>query len=240
MPYSIRKSKCKQADGDPGSYVLSYTDNKGKGHSNCHTSRKKARAQIAAIEMPEGADLDEGWVPFAAMMAQDLEEQLAELAGAHRMVIDQVSLRRIVREELIREGVLKDIWNSKATDWSLTALGAAADAFPGAGTAVSIGIAQVQAVKAAAQADWLGVILALLAIFPVVGDSLGALGRAIRDGLSVGKPVLQAAAQALGNITTNEVIEKAKQLSPELAKHAPQIGKAFDDFKGDLSRRARA
>jgi len=50
MPYKIRKQKCKQSDGDSGSYVLSYTDKKGKKHRNCHTSRKKAQGQIAAIE----------------------------------------------------------------------------------------------------------------------------------------------------------------------------------------------
>jgi len=50
MPYTIRKQKCKQSDGDSGSYVLSYTDKSGKKHRNCHTSRKKAKGQIAAIE----------------------------------------------------------------------------------------------------------------------------------------------------------------------------------------------
>ncbi len=55
MPYTIRKQKCKQSDGDSGSYVLSYTDKKGKKHRNCHTSRKKAQGQIAAIEA-EGAE----------------------------------------------------------------------------------------------------------------------------------------------------------------------------------------
>jgi hypothetical protein len=55
MPYTIRKQKCKQSDGDSGSYVLSYTDKSGKKHRNCHTSRKKAKGQIAAIEA-EGVD----------------------------------------------------------------------------------------------------------------------------------------------------------------------------------------
>jgi hypothetical protein len=50
MPYTIRKQKCKQSDGDRGSYVLSYKDKKGKKHRNCHTSRKGAQGQIAAIE----------------------------------------------------------------------------------------------------------------------------------------------------------------------------------------------
>jgi len=58
MPYKIRKQKCKQSDGDSGSYVLSYKDNKGKKHRACHTSRKKARGQIAAIEA-EGIERNE-------------------------------------------------------------------------------------------------------------------------------------------------------------------------------------
>lgn len=58
MPYKIRKQKCKQSDGDAGSYVLSYKDNKGKKHRACHTSRKKARGQIAAIEA-EGVERNE-------------------------------------------------------------------------------------------------------------------------------------------------------------------------------------
>ena len=72
MPYKIRKQKCKQSDGDAGSYVLSYTDNKGKKHSNCHTSRKKAKGQIAAIEA-------EGHVPNSTNTLEenmDVEEQL--------------------------------------------------------------------------------------------------------------------------------------------------------------------
>jgi len=52
MPYTIRKRSCRQSSGRKGKYVLSYTDKKGKKHSNCHTSRKKAQGQIAAIEGP--------------------------------------------------------------------------------------------------------------------------------------------------------------------------------------------
>jgi len=50
MPYNIRKQKCRQSSGKRGKYVLSYTDKKGKKHRNCHTSKKRARGQIAAIE----------------------------------------------------------------------------------------------------------------------------------------------------------------------------------------------
>ena len=57
MPYTIRKRKCKQKDGDAGSHVLSYTDKKGKHHSICHTSKQKAKGQIAAIEMRESVRL---------------------------------------------------------------------------------------------------------------------------------------------------------------------------------------
>lgn len=52
MPYNIRKRSCRQSSGKKGRYVLSYTDNKGKKRSNCHTSRKRAQGQIAAIEGP--------------------------------------------------------------------------------------------------------------------------------------------------------------------------------------------
>jgi len=83
MPYTIRKRKCKQSDGDRGSYVMSYTDDKGKGHRNCHTSRKKARAQISAIEMDES--LNESWVPLATKITDLLEEELATLAGSFRL-----------------------------------------------------------------------------------------------------------------------------------------------------------
>jgi hypothetical protein len=54
---------------------MSYTDDKGKKHRNCHSSKKKAQAQISAIEM------DEGWRPLAVKITEMLEEELAELAG---------------------------------------------------------------------------------------------------------------------------------------------------------------
>lgn len=60
MPYTIRKQDCKQSDGDRGTYVLSYTDNKGKKHRNCHTSKKKAKGQIAAIEAEGVEEVTEG------------------------------------------------------------------------------------------------------------------------------------------------------------------------------------
>tara|TARA_Y100000592_G_scaffold96695_1_gene165686 strand:- start:3094 stop:3528 length:435 start_codon:yes stop_codon:yes gene_type:complete len=50
MPYNKRKQKCKQSDGTPGNYVLSYTTKKGEKRRACHTSKKKMQGQIAAIE----------------------------------------------------------------------------------------------------------------------------------------------------------------------------------------------
>ena len=52
MPYSVRKQNCTQSDGDKGNHVLKYTTKKGRKVSNCHTSKKKAQGQIAAIEGP--------------------------------------------------------------------------------------------------------------------------------------------------------------------------------------------
>ncbi len=71
MPYSVRKRKCKKSTGRSGSWVLSYTDRKGKRHSNCHSSEKGARAQIAAIEMGEGA---------AAALLELIREELIFIA----------------------------------------------------------------------------------------------------------------------------------------------------------------
>lgn len=53
MPYKVKKKSCKQSSGKSGSYILSYKDKKGKSHSACHTSKKKAQGQISAIEMNE-------------------------------------------------------------------------------------------------------------------------------------------------------------------------------------------
>lgn len=76
MPYNKRKQRCKQSDGTPGKYVLSYTSKKGKKYKACHTSKKNMQGQIAAIE----AEADE---------KDDFE-----------MVISENTLRRIIREEV--------------------------------------------------------------------------------------------------------------------------------------------
>jgi hypothetical protein len=81
MPYTIRKQKCKQSDGDTGSYVLSYTDKSGKKHRACHTSKKKAQGQIAAIEGQWEADG----------------------VGADEEVMTERLLREMVRETLLSE-----------------------------------------------------------------------------------------------------------------------------------------
>lgn len=57
MPYSIKKEKCKQSDGDSGTYRLRYTDKKGKKHSSCHSSKKSAQGTISAIEMRKESDM---------------------------------------------------------------------------------------------------------------------------------------------------------------------------------------
>ena len=52
MPYRIRKVKCKRSDGKSGKYVLEYIP-KGKRkykRAGCHTSKKNASGQRAAIE----------------------------------------------------------------------------------------------------------------------------------------------------------------------------------------------
>jgi hypothetical protein len=82
MPYNKRKQSCNQSDGDKGSYVLSYTDKKGKKHRACHTSKKKMQGQIAAIE----AESDE------------LEGEVMEESKTFR--VTNSGLRYIIREIL--------------------------------------------------------------------------------------------------------------------------------------------
>ena len=98
MPYNKRKQKCKQSDGTPGNYVLSYTTKKGEKRSACHTSQKKMQGQIAAIE----AEADESEEEVLEEIRDYInlllkEEMLAErgtgdpaLAEAERQIVDSV------------------------------------------------------------------------------------------------------------------------------------------------------
>ncbi len=87
MPYTIRKQSCKQSDGDSGSYVLSYTTKKGKKVRNCHTSKKKAQGQIAAIEGPPLSSGDEHEGEELTERSMSLTE--AELRNLVRRLLTQ-------------------------------------------------------------------------------------------------------------------------------------------------------
>lgn len=96
MPYDIDKQDCEQSDGDDGSYVLRYTDKKGKKHSNCHTSKKKAQGQIAAIEGPREMDETDDMVFGGGGFAADGE-------GEDDDGLEEALLRQWVREKLLAE-----------------------------------------------------------------------------------------------------------------------------------------
>lgn len=114
MPYSIRKQKCKQSDGDSGSYTLSYIDKKGKGHSACHTSRKKARGQIAAIEGPyEGADSgDDGEASLREAIRYLLSE--ADNDGEGQAPTQ-------LQPEIINDNIVRFTWNEFTNEGELRA-----------------------------------------------------------------------------------------------------------------------
>jgi len=96
VPYDIDKQDCEQSDGDDGSYVLRYTDKKGKKHSNCHTSKKKAQAQIGYIgELDETDDM-----VFGGGGDPEAEGETEE--GG----MDEALLRAWVRERLLNEAPL--------------------------------------------------------------------------------------------------------------------------------------
>lgn len=94
MPYTVRKQKCKKSDGGSGSYVLSYTDKKGKKHRNCHTSRKGAKGQIAAIEA-EGLERED-----------DMKTTLSELRHLIREVIEEAksAKKKSVKRKVDQDG----------------------------------------------------------------------------------------------------------------------------------------
>tara|TARA_R110000796_G_scaffold252511_2_gene387282 strand:- start:4804 stop:5064 length:261 start_codon:yes stop_codon:yes gene_type:complete len=84
MPYNKRKQKCKQSDGDQGSYVLSYTDKKGKKRKACHTSKKKMQGQIAAIEM-EADDSDMEIIDETMLLKKFVRTAIREsIYGMHK------------------------------------------------------------------------------------------------------------------------------------------------------------
>jgi len=91
MPYKIRKAKCKQSDGTPGSYVLSYKDKSGKNHRACHTSKKKAKGQIAAIEMES---------VIRRTVSDIIKEELSSTKDDNSMKIKLSQLRKIIRETI--------------------------------------------------------------------------------------------------------------------------------------------
>ncbi len=95
MPYDIKKQSCEQSDGDDGSYVLAYTDKKGKKHDNCHTSKKKAQAQIGYIgELDETDDMVFGGGGDADADAGEGEDDEG---------LEESLLREWIREKLIAE-----------------------------------------------------------------------------------------------------------------------------------------
>lgn len=101
MPYKIRKQKCKQSDGDAGSYVLSYTTKKGEKRRACHTSKKKAQGQIAAIEGPWEADEPEEEVTSDTLLREVIRGILTERAGpgkADELIDKMVDINRRLEE----------------------------------------------------------------------------------------------------------------------------------------------
>ena len=121
---------------------------------------------------------------------------------------------------------LENAWNSSIMDWTLTSLGAIADFIPGPGTVVSLEISKIQLLKALSakpSPDWLGAALAAISAFPIVGDSLGILSRAVRAGVKVPKLIARNAAQILAKITDGQIIDamaRTMQDVPEMAASA--------------------
>ena len=99
MPYDIKKKSCKQSDGSAGSYVLSYTDRKGKKHNNCHTSKAKAQAQIGHID-----ELDEAEILFLTAESEvDETDDMVFGGGGDPDEDEEGELTEALLREWIRE-----------------------------------------------------------------------------------------------------------------------------------------
>jgi hypothetical protein len=88
MPYKTVKQNCTRSDGKKGKYVLKYKpksstkkkkDSEGFVKAGCHTSKKKADAQRAAIEGPREID-EKDLDPIEESTLRKLIRQLAEYA----------------------------------------------------------------------------------------------------------------------------------------------------------------
>ena len=84
MPYRVRKQDCTRSDGKKGKYVLKYKpkkktkkkkDSEGFVKAGCHTSKKKAHAQRAAIE---GGPISSGHVPEGEALSEKHVLKLTE------------------------------------------------------------------------------------------------------------------------------------------------------------------
>ena len=134
-------------------------------------------------------------------------------------------------------------WNSKITDWTLTTLGAIADAIPVYGIPISIGVAQVQIVKAAAAADWLGVAFGTIAMYPGVGDAIAAFGRLVKQGKQVSSDILKALLKAMASVSDNELQSALGKIAfsindPDVRRkiqaNVSNVVKAKNEFVKDL------
>ena len=150
-------------------------------------------------------------------------------AGAAAIAQGKVTVTPTVQQ------ALSTAWNSSIMDWTLTSLGAIADFIPAVGVPISIGIAKIQMIKAAAKGDWIGTALAFLATIPGVGDALSIIGHAVKQGAPVAKPVVQGLLKALRNVTDAELIAGIRKIAPEIGAAAEgSIAQTYDKFKGDL------
>ena len=97
MPYRVRKQDCTRSDGTKGKYVLKYKpkkktkkkkDSEGFVKAGCHTSKKKAHGQRAAIE---GGPISSGAIPVGDELIESQVIQLteAQLRSIVRLLLTQ-------------------------------------------------------------------------------------------------------------------------------------------------------
>ena len=184
----------------------------------------------------------------ASAQGLNVPQQLGYAASRALLDTNPIAARQVATGKVPlpkAKDVMIEAWNSKIFDWTLSALGAMADAIPGPGTVVSVAIAKGQLVKAAAKPDFLAIAFAALAVYPYIGDALGMVGRAIRDGLKPTTQMAKGIVNAFAKITNSQARKAIisligmcyNNLRPEkIAAMADNALAAKDKFVGDLNK----
>lgn len=119
MPWTIKKQKCKQADGEKGNYIVKKTSGKSSRKPSCHKTRMKAVGSKLARERNESLlpQFDE-WCDL--ILEHNKQDELEEL-GWNKKNGEYHIYAKITTDQGIENGEL--VLYNKGQDWFVQILG---------------------------------------------------------------------------------------------------------------------